>query len=235
MRQYLVVANHTLGGPELLDAIRDRMARGPAEFWVLVPATPTTHLVNDFNALSCAFPVDPDVLPSAADDRTPRAGHRRGAGQGSTPRCSGFARSAPRPRARWATADPMKAIETTPGRTAVRRDHPVHAAAGHLPLAGLGPAPSHPAPNRHPLDRRRQPGRYDREPASAEPTTRTLSRQRSPNRAAQAQYGQPAPVDGDGRIRSSPRTGRSRRGVPGWRRRCFRCPRTLGARLTPRC
>jgi MFS transporter, DHA1 family, multidrug resistance protein len=65
--QYLVVANRTLGGQELLDAIRDRMSRGPAEFWVLVPATPTTHLVNDFNALSCAFPVDPDVLPGAAD------------------------------------------------------------------------------------------------------------------------------------------------------------------------
>jgi MFS transporter, DHA1 family, multidrug resistance protein len=68
--QYLVVANRTLGGQELLDAIRDRMSRGPAEFWVLVPATPTTHLVNDFNALSCAFPVDPDVLPGAADVRT---------------------------------------------------------------------------------------------------------------------------------------------------------------------
>jgi hypothetical protein len=55
--QYLVVANRTLGGQELLDAIRDRMSRGPAEFWVLVPATPTTHLVNDFNALSCAADV----------------------------------------------------------------------------------------------------------------------------------------------------------------------------------
>ena len=65
VHQYLVVANHTLGGQELLDAIRDRMSRGPAEFWVLVPATPTIHLVNDFNALSCAFPVDLDVLPSA--------------------------------------------------------------------------------------------------------------------------------------------------------------------------
>ena len=70
MHQYLVVANHTLGGQELLDAIRDRMTRGPAEFWVLVPATPTIHLINDFNALSCALPVDPDLLPSAADVRT---------------------------------------------------------------------------------------------------------------------------------------------------------------------
>jgi hypothetical protein len=67
VRQYLVVANHTLGGPQLLDAIRDRMTRGPAEFWVLAPATPSTHLVNAFNALSGAFPIDPDLLPSAAD------------------------------------------------------------------------------------------------------------------------------------------------------------------------
>ena len=67
VHRYLVVANHTLGGPELLDAIRDRMARGPAEFWVLAPANPPAHLLNDFNALSCAFPVDPDLLPSAAD------------------------------------------------------------------------------------------------------------------------------------------------------------------------
>ena len=67
VHRYLVVANHTLGGPELLDAIGDRMASGPAEFWVLVPATPPAHLLNDFNALSCAFPVDPDLLPNAAD------------------------------------------------------------------------------------------------------------------------------------------------------------------------
>jgi DHA1 family bicyclomycin/chloramphenicol resistance-like MFS transporter len=70
VRHYLVVANHTLGGHELLDAIRDRMSRGAAEFWILAPATPTTHLVNDFNALSGAFPVDPDLLPGAADLRT---------------------------------------------------------------------------------------------------------------------------------------------------------------------
>lgn len=69
MHRYLVVANQTLGGQELLDAIRDRMARGPAEFWVLAPATPTTHLSADFCALSGAFPVDSTVLPTAADVR----------------------------------------------------------------------------------------------------------------------------------------------------------------------
>ena len=86
MHRYLVVANHTLGGQELLDTIRDRMP-GPAAFWVLVPATPTTHLINDFNALSCAFPVDPDLRPapptSTRASRTSRgevqARHRIGA------------------------------------------------------------------------------------------------------------------------------------------------------------
>ena len=112
MHQYLVVANHTLGGPELLDAIRDRMARGPAEFWVLVPATPTTHLVNDFNALSCAFPVDPDLLPSAADVRT--------RDQGIAEAKSNLDTELHRLREIGATADgavgdpdPMKAIEKT--------------------------------------------------------------------------------------------------------------------------
>jgi cell pole-organizing protein PopZ len=65
MHQYLVVANQTLGGDELLDAIRDRMARGPAEFWVLVPATPSTQLVNEFGALSGYFPISAELLHAA--------------------------------------------------------------------------------------------------------------------------------------------------------------------------
>ena len=69
MHRYLVVANQTLGGQKLLDAIRDRLARGPAEFWVLAPATPITHLTTDFGALGGAFPVDPTVFPTAAEIR----------------------------------------------------------------------------------------------------------------------------------------------------------------------
>jgi hypothetical protein len=65
MHQYLVVANQTLGGDELLTAIRDRMARGPAEFWVLVPATPSTHLVTEFGALSGYFPISAELLHAA--------------------------------------------------------------------------------------------------------------------------------------------------------------------------
>lgn len=44
MRRYMIVANQTLGGHELLMAIKERMAAGPSEFWVVVPATPVTHL-----------------------------------------------------------------------------------------------------------------------------------------------------------------------------------------------
>ena len=69
MHRYLVVANQTLGGPELMDVIRDRVARGPAEFWVLAPATPATQLLTDFGALGGSFPLDPTVLPTVAEVR----------------------------------------------------------------------------------------------------------------------------------------------------------------------
>src|SRR3954454_7067331 len=39
MRRYLVVANQTLGGDALIQAVRERMLHMPCEFWVLVPAT----------------------------------------------------------------------------------------------------------------------------------------------------------------------------------------------------
>jgi hypothetical protein len=38
MARYLVIANLTLIGDELLDVVRDRAERGPAELHVLVPA-----------------------------------------------------------------------------------------------------------------------------------------------------------------------------------------------------
>src|SRR5207302_638805 len=36
----LVVANRTAGSPELLEALKERAARGPAKFHLLVPSTP---------------------------------------------------------------------------------------------------------------------------------------------------------------------------------------------------
>jgi GABA permease len=46
MRRYLIVANQTLGADELSRAVADRSAAGPAEFWLLVPATPVTDLAS---------------------------------------------------------------------------------------------------------------------------------------------------------------------------------------------
>jgi hypothetical protein len=69
VHRYLVVANQTLGGQELVAAIRDRMAHGPAEFWVLTPATPSAHLVTNIGAISDAFPVGAELQPTAADAR----------------------------------------------------------------------------------------------------------------------------------------------------------------------
>ena len=44
MRRYLVVANQTLGGDQLVAAIRERMGAGPSHFHLLVPATPAAEL-----------------------------------------------------------------------------------------------------------------------------------------------------------------------------------------------
>ena len=40
MTRYLVVANQTIGGDELMDEIRRRIASGPSTFYVLVPLAP---------------------------------------------------------------------------------------------------------------------------------------------------------------------------------------------------
>jgi hypothetical protein len=43
MRQYLVVANQTLGGEHLLEVIRQRAAADPSHFFLVVPATPPSE------------------------------------------------------------------------------------------------------------------------------------------------------------------------------------------------
>jgi hypothetical protein len=45
VRRYLVVANQTLGGDQLLEQLRERLDAGPCHFHVLVPATPVDQLV----------------------------------------------------------------------------------------------------------------------------------------------------------------------------------------------
>ncbi|HEX6677759.1 MAG TPA: hypothetical protein VF486_22410 [Actinomycetes bacterium] len=60
MRRYLVVANQTLGGEELVGVIRERIAAGPSHFHLLVPATPADEL-------------DPGYLARAEEPARPAA------------------------------------------------------------------------------------------------------------------------------------------------------------------
>ena len=46
MRRYLVVANQTLGGPHLLEKMRETLTTGPCSFHVLVPSTPPGHFAT---------------------------------------------------------------------------------------------------------------------------------------------------------------------------------------------
>jgi GABA permease len=52
MSRILVVANKTLGSSDLLQSIRDRMAEGPCQFTLLVPATPHAHRESTMEALT---------------------------------------------------------------------------------------------------------------------------------------------------------------------------------------
>src|SRR5438132_201575 len=52
-RKVLVIANHTLGAPQLDEAIQTRLKDGPCQFHVLAPATPSRH----------KLPSDPDEFP----------------------------------------------------------------------------------------------------------------------------------------------------------------------------
>jgi hypothetical protein len=55
MRDYLVVANQTLGGEHLIGRIREYTAAGPCRFHVLVPITlPTDHLWSEGEVIAVA-------------------------------------------------------------------------------------------------------------------------------------------------------------------------------------
>ena len=60
MARYLVVGNQTLDSDVLADQVRERMARGPAEFWLAVPATPVKDLAS--NIVAVPMPVMGGVL-----------------------------------------------------------------------------------------------------------------------------------------------------------------------------
>ena len=72
MRRYLVVANQTLGGEELWDAIRERVGGGDCHFHVLVPATPAGQLDPGFTAAAVEGDQGEAVGPEGLDRRTAR-------------------------------------------------------------------------------------------------------------------------------------------------------------------
>jgi hypothetical protein len=59
VRRYLVVANQTLGGPELIDAVCERLSAGPCEFHVVVPATPVAGVIETYGPLGVGLPLLP--------------------------------------------------------------------------------------------------------------------------------------------------------------------------------
>lgn len=78
MRRILVVANQTLGGDQLAELIRSRIAAQPTEFSLLVPATHRTELVV---VLAEAFAVQGGMRPpSLPVDDDVRADERMTAG-----------------------------------------------------------------------------------------------------------------------------------------------------------
>ena len=71
MSRILVVANMTLGSQDLLQSIRDRMAKGPCQFTLLVPAIPHAHRESTIEALTRRIantPVTEDARGAAEAD-----------------------------------------------------------------------------------------------------------------------------------------------------------------------
>jgi cell pole-organizing protein PopZ len=71
MPRCLVVANQTLNSDELATLVRERTAEGPAEFWLVVPATPVKDLA------SRAVPIPMPVMGGVSTLPAPPAEARR--------------------------------------------------------------------------------------------------------------------------------------------------------------
>lgn len=74
MRRYLVVANQTLGGDELVELIRRRAKSEPSEFFIVVPSTPTIEMVQGVPALPVIggiplLPTSPEQSQELAQER----------------------------------------------------------------------------------------------------------------------------------------------------------------------
>ncbi len=80
MPRYLLVANQTLGGSELDDEVRHRIAEGAAEFHVVVPMTPPEDESDVWVPADPAYgiPARRESSAEAADEARRRSRHRLG-------------------------------------------------------------------------------------------------------------------------------------------------------------
>ena len=74
MRRYLVVANQTLGGDELVELIRRYAKAEPSEFFLIVPATPVMEMVEGMEGMaalggSTLLPSSPEHARELAQKR----------------------------------------------------------------------------------------------------------------------------------------------------------------------
>ena len=74
MRRYLVVANQTLGGDELVELIRRYARAEPSEFFLIVPATPVMEMVEGMEGMaalggSTLLPSSPEHARELAQKR----------------------------------------------------------------------------------------------------------------------------------------------------------------------
>jgi hypothetical protein len=110
MSRYLVVANQTIGGSELMDEIRRRIATGPSSFYVLVPSMPVALPTTDVlpAAGDTGGIVVPDLSAHEQDlrDRAEKVNQSRLSQLTSQIRAEGAAADG-----RVGTSDPVKAID----------------------------------------------------------------------------------------------------------------------------
>ena len=74
MRRYLIVANQTLGGDELVQLITRRAKAEPSEFFIVAPATPVLEMVPGAEGMA-AMGMNP-VMPCSAEDAREMAQER---------------------------------------------------------------------------------------------------------------------------------------------------------------
>ena len=73
MRRCLIIANQTLGGAQLLDAVQERIAREAHEFYVVVPATPLADQELGAGSLPGSAPSPQERAYALARQRLDRA------------------------------------------------------------------------------------------------------------------------------------------------------------------